>query len=235
MKNFPKLQGFTGKLPAIGDFVKRGLPPSFLSQWESWLQSAIAASREQLGDAWLDVYLFSPIWRFGLSPGVCGENAWAGVLMPSVDKVNRHYPFTLAFSVNDAANLVYLFGSEQGGAWFRELEKLALSGLDGVGVDAINEQVQTVTMPRFSATGLSPASLDSRGKCAFHIATGDLEQTPSVFMELSANLLSQFMPLHSLWSPLNAEGIAPSLIVCEGLPPDDRSGQWTSMRMRCSD
>ena len=103
----------------------------FVLVWDQWLQSAIATSREQLGESWLDTYLFSPIWRFGLSPGVCGENAWVGVLMPSVDKVNRHYPLTMAFSVPDAEILAYLFGTKEGELWFGELEKLALSCLDG--------------------------------------------------------------------------------------------------------
>lgn len=101
--------GFYGKLPALGDFVSRRLPRQFIEPWDQWLQSAIAASREQLGSDWLDVYLTSPIWRFGLGAGVCGTGAWAGVLMPSVDKVGRYYPLTLAVPVPEAQSLPFLF------------------------------------------------------------------------------------------------------------------------------
>ena len=34
--------------------------------------------------------------RFWLAPGVLTPDAWSGLLMPSVDRVGRHFPFTLA-------------------------------------------------------------------------------------------------------------------------------------------
>ncbi|MCG8100523.1 MAG: type VI secretion system-associated protein TagF, partial [Candidatus Thiodiazotropha taylori] len=91
-EDFP---GLYGKIPSLGDFVTRRLPRGFIAPWETWMQEAIANSREQLGDFWLDNYLTSPMWRFALSPGICGEQGWAGILMPSVDRVGRYYPFTL--------------------------------------------------------------------------------------------------------------------------------------------
>ena len=228
-------QGFYGKLPVVGDFVTRRLPKAFVEAWDHWLQSAIATSREQLGDSWLDIYLFSPIWRFGLSPGVCGESAWTGVLVPSVDKVNRHYPFTMAFPVADAEILAYLFGSKEGELWFRELEKLALSCLDGLSVDAIDERLQAIKAPTFSPVCPAVIAPDtpgaSKGKCAFHISTESFGQDPAVFMGLAASLLNRFMPLHSFWSHFDSESITPSLLVCDGLPPIDTyvallTGEW---------
>ncbi|MEI7866764.1 MAG: type VI secretion system-associated protein TagF [Candidatus Methylumidiphilus sp.] len=228
-------QGFYGKLPVLGDFVTRRLPNAFVTVWDQWLQSAIAASREQLGELWLDTYLFSPIWRFGLSPGICGENAWAGILMPSVDKVNRHYPLTMAFSVADAEILAYLFGTKEGALWFDELEELALSCLDGLGVDAIDERLQSIHMPCFSpacpAVTVPATSGATKGKSAFHVSTQNFEQSPSIFMELSASLLNRYIPLHSLWSPLRSDNITPALLVCDGLPPIDTyvallTGEW---------
>lgn len=53
-------------------------------------------SKEQSGNEWLDYYLTSPVWHFSLSAGVCCEQAVVGTLIPSVDNVGRHYPFTLA-------------------------------------------------------------------------------------------------------------------------------------------
>ena len=35
------LSGFWGKLPARGDFVRAGLPRSFVEPWDAWLQSAL--------------------------------------------------------------------------------------------------------------------------------------------------------------------------------------------------
>ena len=87
--------GFYGKLPARGDFVQRNLPRSFIDPWDNWLQEALAGSREQLGEQWLRSYLTSPVWRFALSGGLCGEQVVAGVLIPSVDRVGRYFPLAI--------------------------------------------------------------------------------------------------------------------------------------------
>ena len=49
--------GWYGKIPSLGDFVSRRLPASFIDIWDTWLQKAMATSREQLGEHWLDLYL----------------------------------------------------------------------------------------------------------------------------------------------------------------------------------
>jgi type VI secretion system protein ImpM len=88
--------GLFGKLPSRGDFVQLGLPGSFVRPWDAWLQQAMAGSQERMGDAWLPAYLESPVWRFVLPGGMCGAGAVLGLLMPSVDRVGRYFPLTLA-------------------------------------------------------------------------------------------------------------------------------------------
>lgn len=85
-----------GKIPSRGDFLAQGLAAGFIDSWNEWLQAVLAVSREQLADNWLETYLTSPVWHFALSAGVCGKEAVMGCLMPSVDQVGRHFPFTLA-------------------------------------------------------------------------------------------------------------------------------------------
>ncbi|MBB4011671.1 type VI secretion system protein ImpM [Niveibacterium umoris] len=55
----------------------------------------MAESQRALGPAWLDRYLTAPVWRFVLTPGVLGSQGWAGVLLPSVDRVGRYFPLTV--------------------------------------------------------------------------------------------------------------------------------------------
>ncbi|MBL8673475.1 MAG: type VI secretion system-associated protein TagF, partial [Rhodospirillales bacterium] len=76
----PGRTGFFGKLPGRGDFVRRDLPNAFVEDWDAWVQRGMAASRAALGAGWLDVWLCAPIWRFAFVAGVCGPDAWAGVL-----------------------------------------------------------------------------------------------------------------------------------------------------------
>lgn len=88
--------GFFGKIPARGDFVTRGLPASFLDVWETWIASAIAASRDLLGDGWDQAWMTAPVWRFSLRDRVCGPDPVLGLMMPSVDRVGRCYPLLVA-------------------------------------------------------------------------------------------------------------------------------------------
>ena len=114
--------GFYGKIPARGDFVRNGLPHAFVDPWDRWLQQGIAASRVELGDEWVPAWLEAPIWSFALGPGICGPDAVLGLWMPSVDRVGRHFPLTLAAIVpsGDARDLArdnggFLFAAEQAG------------------------------------------------------------------------------------------------------------------------
>ena len=88
--------GFTGKIPARGDFVHARLPRDFTDPWHDWQSLVIAGSRTMMGDAWLEAFLEAPVWRFALPPGLCGARAAVGLIMPSVDRVGRYFPLTFA-------------------------------------------------------------------------------------------------------------------------------------------
>ena len=88
--------GLFGKLPAKRDFIAVRMPRSVLEPYETWLQSALAISRSDLGFGWEDMYLVAPIWRFWIGPSVLGSTC-AGAIMPSVDKVGRYFPLTIMY------------------------------------------------------------------------------------------------------------------------------------------
>jgi type VI secretion system protein ImpM len=120
--------GWYGKIPSLGDFASRRLPVDFVKVWDTWLQEVIAASRDALAERWFDCYLTMPIWRFVLLPGLVTESGWAGVLMPSVDRVGRHFPLTVAVELashTGAARALF-----EGAEWFAGLEDAALAVLD---------------------------------------------------------------------------------------------------------
>ncbi len=95
--------GLFGKLPARGDFVRAGLPGDFVAAWDHWLEEVIGATRARLGAAWLPAFLEAPVWRFALAPGLCGAASVSGLWLPSVDRVGRYYPLTLAAMLPVAA------------------------------------------------------------------------------------------------------------------------------------
>ena len=47
-------------------------------------------------DEWHAAWLEAPVWRFMLPPGLCGKNGVLGLWLPSVDKVGRYSPLTIA-------------------------------------------------------------------------------------------------------------------------------------------
>lgn len=147
----PSIPGWYGKLPTLGDFASRRLDASFIDPWDAWLAQGIATLREQSGETWLDAYLASPVWRFVLMPGVLGEQAVAGVLMPSVDRVGRYFPLTLA------APLPALPGS---GAeveallnWLHQLDDAAADALhDDWDVDQLEAELARLPLPAMAAS-----------------------------------------------------------------------------------
>lgn len=120
--------GWYGKLPCLGDFASRRLSQPFIAAWDDWLQLSMTASRAQLGAQWLDTYLHSPIWRFALLPGVIGSSFWAGLIMPSVDKVGRHFPLTIAVPLEPRPGVFAAVMAAHN--WYIELEEVALATLN---------------------------------------------------------------------------------------------------------
>lgn len=216
--------GFFGKVPGLGDFVSRRLPRHFIEPWDQWLQASMRSSQETLGDTWLSLFLVSPLWRFALSPGVCGASAWAGVMMPSVDRVGRYYPLTLAQAVN-AESLLSLFSPES--EWFAQLEDAALSVLnESCDLDRFDKGLMAIgsadslAPQRFQADS-SGVVVGANGKLAFRFDLEGLDQTDALFPRLSQSVIERFMPGYSIWASEGGQTNLPSLLVCEGLPPID--------------
>ncbi|MCM8614276.1 type VI secretion system-associated protein TagF [Accumulibacter sp.] len=120
--------GWYGKLPQLGDFSQRRLPQNFVDHWDAWLQEGITHSRSELGDDWLESFLTANVWHFFLSPGVLGTQAWAGIWMPSVDRVGRYFPLTVAAELPPETML--LTAAPALDAWLRRVEDCARGMLE---------------------------------------------------------------------------------------------------------
>ncbi len=207
--------GFFGKLPGRGDFIGRHLPKSFLEPWDHWLQAAIATSRVQLGKAWREIYCTSPIWRFALSAGLCGAERYVGILMPSVDRVNRYYPLIIAAPLTSREPLLALPIANQ--AWFQAAEQLALNGLaqDQLDLDDFSQHVQALgTVPDTGpADGI--AEIDTLWPCRWP----DTLDRAKVTTALATGQLWQAFDRACLWWSEGSEQITRCLLMCDGLPP----------------
>ncbi|WP_425261029.1 type VI secretion system-associated protein TagF [Rubrivivax sp. RP6-9] len=146
--------GWHGKLPSLGDFASRRLQAPFLEAWDGWLAAGLLALRERDPGGWLDAYLASPSWRFllmpGVLPGAAGEQGYAGVLMPSVDRVGRYFPFTIVQPLGDAP----VSTQQMRGLWFwlGRLDELAAEALhDDWDVDRLESELARMAGPDLAA------------------------------------------------------------------------------------
>jgi type VI secretion system protein ImpM len=119
--------GFHGKIPGRGDFVQAGLPRAFTEPWDRWMQRMVATSRAVLGEAWLPAWLEAAVWRFALSSGICGPGAVIGLWMPSVDRVGRYFPLTLAAVAHDADAFELMVG---GGGFLAAAESAGRAAME---------------------------------------------------------------------------------------------------------
>jgi type VI secretion system protein ImpM len=221
--------GLYGKLPAYGDFITRNLNADFIAVWDEWLQHYISASREQIGDEWLDIYLTSPIWRFAFSSGVINERVWAGILMPSVDRVGRYFPISIVKPFHASVSPVNLIAHQH--AWFEQLEAQCLSALDGE-MDA-DELSETVAQLEFSPTDLYQPTvhLGEQGSMVVGLKSADLDATTQVLPYLLNANLSSAWSSFSLWQTDGSDLISPAIFCSQGLPAiggiaSMLDGQW---------
>lgn len=221
--------GFHGKIPTLGDFVHRRLPQSFIDPWDGWLQRGLAASKEQLQDSWLNVYLTSPIWRFMLASEVCGPNAWAGMMIPSVDRVGRYFPLTVAAPLPgylDIPRVIY-----EAGDWFRDIENLMLSvlGEEAMSLDTFDMNVEGLGPP--IAEAQRPQMNPVMQKASWRLPLSTAENAREGLHEVFHMLLLQRLGPYSLWWTDGSELVEPSLLSCSGLPSADGfsallDGEW---------
>lgn len=217
------LSGYYGKVPANGDFITYRLPRHFVEPWDQWLQEGIACCRAQLGEKWLDTYLSSPVWRFGLSQGVCGTQAWAGLMLPSVDRVGRYFPLTLAVPVAQTNKLFFVVDSDE--EWFSQAEQVALSALDhNAELAHFKETVNALSIPNSlkhspqpEPPGIAQSSKHSNDNWIIGVAPPHQFARSTPF--LTERLLSDKFSHFSLWWTSGSEQVEPSLLVCADLPP----------------
>ncbi len=227
--------GYHGKIPGRGDFVYNRLPREFIDPWDAWLQSAIASSRNCLMDQWLDTYLTSPIWRYYLSPGLCGEHGWAGVMMPSVDKVGRYFPLTTACSLPAEFNPFDLMADQT--EWFVEAEELMLSLLDEnlPNLSEFDRKVEQLSYHFNKQKNFCYERRQSQGPLGigplWRLPLADIDEAMMSCSELSRQMLVGRFSTYSLWWSDGSEKVTPSLLVSAGLPSADSfsalmDGRW---------
>lgn len=204
--------GFYGKLPCRGDFLQRRAPQDFVDVWDAWLQECIHESRQRLQDNWLNTYLTGPVWRFVFASGVCGERAYAGILVPSVDRVGRYFPLTIATSQAGEVNPLQLPGAAD--RWFDAAEAIALRALDDdrFEANAMHDAIKAIGDVAVEAQRTEAAA--TMGAAWSLILVGSHATTLAA--ALAHTLAQRQAAAYSLWWTAGVE--TPAALLVAGLP-----------------
>lgn len=218
--------GFYGKLPCRGDFLQRRAPSPFVDVWDAWLQECMHASKEQLGDAWLDAYLTGPVWRFVLDAGVCGDASYAGVLVPSVDRVGRYFPLTVVAQLT--AGHCPLDVACGASPWFEAAEALVIEALEAeaVDIDAFDERVAQLSAPLAAEHARESVSLmQTLGDSAFptqavrwHVPIESAQSLQRAVNVLAYREMSRGLKPLTLWWTDGSQAVGASWLALRGLP-----------------
>ncbi len=161
--------GYTGKLPAYGDFVQGGGSLRACQKWSEWAESGLAACRGHAGFA--DTFLTSPIWRFAVADHVFGDAPVAGVFCPSMDKVGRLFPFAVVTELTEGVTPMAACGALT--PWFERVEAAVLAALDPEATtDALARAIDDPAPLRGKGTahqlastpGIGPLSVNAEGE-----------------------------------------------------------------------
>ena len=176
-------------------------------------------SQDLIGDNWLDIYLTSPIWRFALSSGCIDHNAWAGILVPSVDSVGRYFPLTLLAPIDNNSNLFQF--QQNSDAWYLSLQEIAMAALqNSLPADAVMQQLSQLETPTSPAQSKQPLNNGAR------VATGSSIDINSSFAPLLGDIYAQSCPSHSLWWCQGSQRMSPTSLISPALP---EPSQYASM------
>jgi len=206
-----------GKIPTLGDFIHRGLSRRQIDVWDQWLQGCVAAGRDALGERWLDFYLEAPVWYFAAAPGNLDQQTWMGVLIPSVDRVGRYFPFSILRKFEAGTPLGAM---RSGQSWFGEAEQLAMDCLeDTFEPGDLDSRLAQLPDPSDSAGG---ASANNEGDPADPVGRvfllGQAPGTNEVLSAIADDSLLQLHATYSIWWTAGSSAVPASLLVTGGLP-----------------
>ncbi len=180
--------GWYGKLPSLGDFASRRLPPLFVEPWDRWLAIGLASWRES-DESWLTAFLAAPTWRFALGTGLPFEQSpgYAGVLMPSVDRVGRYFPLTVVRPRGQSE-------AQAPAAWLQALEGLAVAALhDDWNAEHFDAELEGLdaaadTGPAWPEEGRTLWWWERDGEVSVPVSTTGLPDTDTLVLLLAGRL-----------------------------------------------
>ncbi len=223
------ITGYFGKLPVRGDFIQRNLNPEFIQTWDTWLQNIFEASRNNLQDQWLNYYLVSPVWRYYFS--LADGDIYTGIMLPSVDKVGRYFPLTIAANIKNypsASSFIV-----QNAQWYDAVENLALRALDeSISFEEFNTQVDSL----LRSININQQNTNQMSK-GFRVPLSTGTSVDGALSLIAHQFPTELDSKRSYWWSNGSTHVSSHLISCKGLPDDNiytamLDGRWELCHMQ---
>jgi type VI secretion system protein ImpM len=205
--------GVFGKLPQKRDFIALNLPRAVLEPFETWLQSAVAASRHELGQSWQELYLVSPIWRFWIGSDILTATC-AGALIPSVDSVGRFFPLAIIYFA-EAGEQIVPPPFDPLDVWYFTVEERLLSVLDPEAKIAVERLTDGLLPPRSDMRAPAPLPMRFKRGSVWRSGGGAASEVLSVLM--AADYWDSTAG-RSFWWTNGGAGSGPLIYVRNALP-----------------
>jgi type VI secretion system protein ImpM len=207
-----------GKVPKRGDFLTHNISPPLRDVLFEWCQATLAVSREQLGQGWLNAYLTSPVWHFGGAPGVFAEQGVIGTMIPSIDRVGRHFPFMVLSEFSGSG-----FEAWRQPEWSARTEECVLAVLD----DDWDEENWQRRLEAIDVPSTTPSRLcwpKAKGNLMIPAGADESEWLRALF---------ERRPGQAVWWTQGSAYVEPSTLITEGLPKVAQfaamlAGEWSN-------
>jgi type VI secretion system protein ImpM len=227
--------GFFGKLPSHGDFLERRVGSAFRDLWDDWMQRCIVESQQELAGRWLDCYLTSPMWRFYLCDGVAGSASYAGVLLPSVDRVGRYFPLTVVVELPSGIAAADFAHAAAG--WFDEIEQLCADALQNPDFDlGAFDAALVASGEKLSGVDQLPVALAFPGNSSqWHWPAASVDSFAAAVSNPLMSMAQGALRPMTMWWTAGSELVEPCVLLNRALPRPDSfaallAGTWNDGR-----
>lgn len=155
---------------------------------------------------------------FVLGARTLDSQTWAGIVLPSVDRVGRYFPLTLCAALPCMSFAADALAALQ--RWMDTLEQAARAGLDPqTSVDGFDAELIKSTPPRFepvaAADGLGPALL--RGEPFVRLEQAGAQGLDQLAGAATAQVMDTLFAPYTLWWCRGGDGAAGGF-ACHGMP-----------------
>lgn len=194
MKSSREKPSWFGKLPCVGDFCSYNMSAGLLETLDLWLSTAMQQGVAIHGNAWMNAYFQTPMHGFIWGPQVTHHlhnEPVIGIIMPSVDKAGRAFPFVLIQTLQNNSNehTAETLAFESVALWFKQAHMLC--------AEALNEDW---CLSKFESESESLSSFTDKYARENLIKVGSTQ---------------------SHWFRIDYDGAIKSVLQCEGLPASE--------------